>query len=731
MLRSLANIGLRLGIALLLSIAATAHAQRYWALLQGGETRTGEQLRHRAEPERALTLDGSPLLDKEHRLRLLRDVRATPAKLDTFVELTNGDRFAGRVSQAALGDEAGSQPDHLIVGNTRHSGPVRVRLDWVRRIASRGHVPRPWEAGFLHLENGRQVVARSIRWERDRIKALHDDGILDVPFEDIVELHVPQQKPWLAPYPGAKWLDDDMPPVVRTNTTEGETFTYPRRMVTTKFNSRRLGASKHLTLAATRPPWSLDVILFDLDSVCFQNYFGHDEVPLSLLPITAAREKAAVHHLLWQRDRSVHGQLLQCGEIAANLGIGMHSYTRLAFALPPHAREFSTYVGLDRLAGSGGCVHCRIFRDDDQQPLWEHRFLHGSDGLQTVGPLDIQGAKQLALEVDFADEGRPQGADPLDIRDWVNWVLPTLRIDAPAESHDDELLAQAVPAVEGWSVSPEMLRRLKLRPYWVNRSDDWSLAIRTGGEPLVLSQKVHVTLQHAWLPVRATRDDDGEVVTISVQADGQKVGSTMNGDLGTHDRKHFGERTYTLHEHAGKTVKVEVIARRHRQKSGQMAGVAWDALRLQPLIRNLPPSGQPIAPDVPLESLSPLNTSHRGKPVELRPGNLTNGEELNVRRWEFNQGYGVPTGTDVTYRLDSSWRKFVAVIGLADGWKGAGPYQILLDDQLHWSSQRDYARNDQGEQIVVGLPPGHETITLRLLGDESGGAWAHAGFLTK
>ena len=110
---------------------------------------------------------------------------------------------------------------------------------------------------------------------------------------------------------------------------------------------------------------------------------------------------------------------------------------------------------------------------------------------------------------------------------------------------------------------------------------------------------------------------------------------------------------------------------------------------------------------------------------------VTERVELNVRGWNFAEGYGVPTGSEITYALDPSWKRFVAVIGLADGWKGAGPYQIIVDDEIIWSSHHHYNRNRQGEQMNVELPTGGKTITLKMLGESSGGAWAHAGFLTK
>ena len=43
--------------------------------------------------------------------------------------------------------------------------------------------------------------------------------------------------------------------------------------------------------------------------------------------------------------------------------------------------------------------------------------------------------------------------------------------------------------------------------------------------------------------------------------------------------------------------------------------------------------------------------------------------------------------------------------------------------------QPSFGRNTPAEQISVPIPAGHKSITLRLLGSESFGAWAHAGFM--
>ena len=104
------------------------------------------------------------------------------------------------------------------------------------------------------------------------------------------------------------------------------------------FAVRRRRPTRYATpQLATRPLWSLDTLLLDPQSIAFATWLDPTELPRSLLPVVEVQEKRSVHHLPWQLQRSVLGDPLQCGETVSELGVGMHSFTRLAFQLPPHA----------------------------------------------------------------------------------------------------------------------------------------------------------------------------------------------------------------------------------------------------------------------------------------------------------------------------------------------------------------------------------------------------------
>jgi hypothetical protein len=265
------------------------------------------------------------------------------------------------------------------------------------------------------------------------------------------------------------------------------------------------------------------------------------------------------------------------------------------------------------------------------------------------------------------------------------------------------------------------------------KDEGWRMALCSGARPLVLEKKTRIDLTNAWLRIEATAADmPGATHEIRVGVESDDVGSTMKGCLKTSDWRYLG-RVHVLHHHRYEEVTVRVIASAEEGSSRrELKGVVLRPLRLEPLVTGLPPDGKPIEPAVPITSLEPLSAKCDGQTLLLVPGMVSKRVELNVRGWIFEQGYGVPSGSEITYALDPAWKRFVAIIGMSHWLLPAGQYQILVDNQVIWSSRHDFTRNHQGEQVNVELPAGGKTITLKLLGESSSsGAWAHAGFLTK
>ncbi len=115
-------------------------------------------------------------------------------------------------------------------------------------------------------------------------------------------------------------------------------------------------------------------------------------------------------------DRNVLGGRLRSGGRVWSKGLGMHSTSRLAYALEEPAERFEAEVALDAHSGRRGSVIFRVFllRDGGWQVAEETPVVRGGDSPRPLS-VDVTGARGLALIVDFADWG-----DQLDHANWLN-----------------------------------------------------------------------------------------------------------------------------------------------------------------------------------------------------------------------------------------------------------------------------------------------------------------------
>jgi hypothetical protein len=92
-------------------------------------------------------------------------------------------------------------------------------------------------------------------------------------------------------------------------------------------------------------------------------------------------------------------------------GIGMHSAARLAYNLDQPYKRFQAELAMDDSAG-GGSVRFRVFVDGQEKFTGE--TIRGGMKPAPIS-VDLSGAKQLDLVVDYADR-----ADVLDHADWLS-----------------------------------------------------------------------------------------------------------------------------------------------------------------------------------------------------------------------------------------------------------------------------------------------------------------------
>jgi hypothetical protein len=114
------------------------------------------------------------------------------------------------------------------------------------------------------------------------------------------------------------------------------------------------------------------------------------------------------------RDGSAAGLDLLLAGSTYDKGVGLHSHSRLTYAVPKDCRRFEALVGLDDRVGRQGSARIRVLADGKQLDIGADRELTAASEPLSVRA-DVAGVKELTLEVDFGKGGPVQGRV-----DWVN-----------------------------------------------------------------------------------------------------------------------------------------------------------------------------------------------------------------------------------------------------------------------------------------------------------------------
>ena len=114
-------------------------------------------------------------------------------------------------------------------------------------------------------------------------------------------------------------------------------------------------------------------------------------------------------------DRSCQGTHLRCQGHRFLKGLGMHSYSRVAFDLGGRFQQFHAELAMDETSGKRGSVIYRVFLNDGK--TWRIAFqspvVRGGQKPRPIR-LQLRGAQKMALIVDYADRG--------DVLDRANWL---------------------------------------------------------------------------------------------------------------------------------------------------------------------------------------------------------------------------------------------------------------------------------------------------------------------
>lgn len=114
----------------------------------------------------------------------------------------------------------------------------------------------------------------------------------------------------------------------------------------------------------------------------------------------------------YQLDRTVSGARLRAGGRLFVKGVGMHSASRLTFALNREYSRFEAELAIDDETHGQGSVVVRVFADAEER--YRSPIVRSGEPPLAVS-VDVSGAQRLSLVVDHADRG-----DQLDRADWLD-----------------------------------------------------------------------------------------------------------------------------------------------------------------------------------------------------------------------------------------------------------------------------------------------------------------------
>lgn len=562
---------------------------RYVAQWCDGMRSTGGKLGPWHDTRSVPKLQDRELFSPGNPVRWLLDQAAIPVPPDRWVEFVGGDRLPGRVVAFRDGTQSPRHrlPPHLVVvPDQRVDAPdspgrseIRVTTAWLRRIVWKP-VARAFRARTVFTSDGRQLEYRALRFGERSVFFLRDGGVVELAFADIDELHLAPLNPWeayfeqltaLAPAAGQR--------LVRYETAAGLRVT----STTERFQALSYGAVENPAswYHLAHPPWSLEPLWLASDSIRLREYFWPHEVPLSRIePVRSRYEGALGTFWPWQADRNVEGGWLESGGEIFAWGFGVHGNSELEFALPEGVRSFGTRLGLDHLAGRGGCARGRILLDSASGPVFVGKTLVGASEVLDTKRLAFdteRPPRRLVLQTEAMPPDAPAGADPLDIRDAVDWLEPLVELD-PQRLEEEMLLrgSRMVPCWQGWTVTMAETPRVRLVSQWDEYGGPprgYRLLVAAAPGPLRVSGSVRPWPYRDRLLVAVSRPPNVPASRLEIRVEGRLAGTF---DIPVRASGDAPPLAVSLAEYHGREVRVDLF----QWPADERSLVQWDAIAL-------------------------------------------------------------------------------------------------------------------------------------------------------
>jgi hypothetical protein len=506
---------------------------RFYALFfDGTHVRADVFQGHGWWDDRAM-LAGRPLFRAANPVRIVEDTSRHSSLHGPCVLLANGDLLPGEIKEYLPPSSDGRLPARLLVAPASPliaADPrgLEVRADRVLRIVAETRELPPSQVGAVVTTGRAHFNASRLRFVKEGVKVLTEDKVLDLPFAEIADLH------FLGIDVPRAVLDDGLYPpqgpdatVVRLEASQGAVLTYHRDMTLVAVSKAGQAAgqgSPPATYIHVQPAWSLTPVLVPIEAVWRQSYRAANEVPLSLLGATLLRQKTGLHRWPWRRNENVEGRPLASGQVRVDLGLGTHSACEIALDLPPGAVQFTSLVGIDSSMGPGACAQCRIYRDRVAgAPALTSGLLRGGAEPLALGPLRVAGSKRLVLVTDFADEGRPADAYPLDIGDHVNWLMPLVVIEEDAQQRR-QALCRFVPGWDLLGPAAADSQRIRVGLFWDEAHDRWATIVHSiDAKPLALAGAIRVPPTGGAIELLVGEIQEARTPVIVLHADGQRL----------------------------------------------------------------------------------------------------------------------------------------------------------------------------------------------------------------
>jgi hypothetical protein len=266
--------------------------------------------------------------------------------------------------------------------------------------------------------------------------------------------------------------------------------------------------------------------------VLLRRFYQSSQLPLTRLETKTVAGEELLAAERPRIDRNATGDLLETNEGLEGWGLGVHAPSVLSFKLPDAARSFRTRFGLDKRARHGGCVKVKVWATARTgQPLYESEIFVGAERTFDTGTLVLpqfdSGPHLLWLEVDAVPHDRPRGADPLNIRDFLDWVDPVVELDSEIVRRQiKKSLSAQVFAWNGWRLeaNDEFSLEYFLGDEGKEPSGQFRTLVKTAGMPLRLAKDLQLESGQNWLQLTLfSQTADATSGRIEFRVDGRLI----------------------------------------------------------------------------------------------------------------------------------------------------------------------------------------------------------------